>query len=208
MLFEQTSKHVETKMECGRKLRGHNKAGPRTDLTPQVFVPEIDEKGKPVDERFRSAAQENAALFYSHRRRELRDPAQIAKLIDQSAFEASALSRVQNIRNPFGLLWDIYRKLAGHEIERENRIQTAESAYLENKAGASQRGSIDEIERRIRIREVLEQADQRFREICVLRKEGHTMEEIGTILGISTSNVYTCFHRGKKKVLENNDVDR
>lgn len=208
MLFEQTSKDVEKKPKCDRKAGGHNKAGPAADSTSQAFVPEIDEEGNAVDERFRRAAQENAALFYSHRRRELRDPAQIAKLIERAAFEASAVSRVQEIRNPFGLLWDIYRKLAGHEIERENRIQTAESAYLENKAGASQRGSIDEIERRIRIRELLEQADQRFREICVLRKEGHTMEEIGTILGISTSNVYTSFHRGKKKVLENNDVDR
>ncbi len=205
MLFEQSSKDAEIKMECGRKLRGHNKAGSAADSTPHVFVPEIDEEGKSVDERFRGAAQEHAAMFYSHRRRELRDPAQIAKLIDQAAFEASAASHLQEIRNPFGFLWNIYRKLAGHEIERENRIETAQSTYLEHKAGASQYGSIGEVEHRIRIREVLDQADRRFREICVLRKEGHTMEEIGAILGISTSNVYTSFHRGKKKVLEKND---
>jgi DNA-directed RNA polymerase specialized sigma24 family protein len=82
-------------------------------------------------------------------------------------------------------------------LQRTLRSEASQARLLSSPAVT---GSVEEIERRILLREVLAHLSREERLICVWKKAGFTTEQIARFQGRSVTAVDTIFCRAKQKI--------
>lgn len=178
--------------------------------------PLIDDSGSPLDPRVRLALSGLTARF-AREFASIRDAAVVASLFEKAG---GAIARHEEVKGPVERLpafaWIVLRNLAVSWIR--SPAGRVELASISGRSGdqfignrKSERGTADEIQSDILLRQILSTLSTAEREVVILRKAGFTSKEIAAKRGGSVSAVNTMMCRLKKRlaaVLPNSVVER
>ena len=105
------------------------------------------------------------------------------------------------IENLQAYLFQAWRRLLLHELEKKNGHRRREAELAESRM-PSPDSDTDALDRKIRIQQILNRADELTRRIFEYRLEGFTFPEIGEKLGLAPDVLRATFHKEIKKLMK------
>jgi RNA polymerase sigma factor (sigma-70 family) len=165
----------------------------------------VDEDGKPLDPRVETALLSLIPRF----RREyppFHDDSLLVQALDLAAQKIARRERQAGpVENLYGYAWVTLRSVAvswlrsgsGQVVQRT--VTSASSARAIDGLSATA-GSVDQIERQILLREILDRLTPDERLVCIWKKAGFSSAEIAAHRGTSAGAVDTLFSRTRDKV--------
>ena len=110
------------------------------------------------------------------------------------------------IENLSAYLFQTWRRLLLHELEKKNGHRRREEEMAELRPPAPD-SDADALDRKIRIQQILNRADELTRRILEYRKIGFTFPEIGEKLGQNPDVLRATFHKQIKKLMKQFALD-
>lgn len=166
-----------------------------------LWVCDRDESGEPVDPQFIEAAYALESSLFSYRRREIGCESVTADLIQSSVNAASRAAHSKPVENPPAYLYSVFtRKVDKYLASRGFEISVGDD-FIEDLGvkDADRPPTAEELDERILMREVKAQMDDWTRQVCNMRINGYSIEEIARGLGEPTNRVAVRYSRGISK---------
>jgi len=169
-----------------------------------LWVSDKDEKGAAVDPQFIQAAYALESSLFSYRQRELGCESVTADLIQSSVNAASRAAHSKPVQNPLAYLYAVFtRKVDKYIAGKGFEIPVADD-FIEDLGvrDADRRSAIEMLEERILMREVKAHMDDWTLQVCNMRINGYSIEEIAREFGEPRNRVAVRYSRGMSKAAE------
>ena len=163
------------------------------------WIPPVDSKGKPIDERLISGAYEKATDFLRYRARELRDEAVRANLVEQAVNASSVAARTEDFRDVKGYLFVAFKRLVDERIEKERRRDARIPDYYrsEGRLGRTAPNAEERVYNH-ELRDIIDLAiDKEMKWAWKQRMLGYTLEEIAPALKVSADTLSARMRRAR-----------
>lgn len=154
-----------------------------------------------MDPRFIEAAYALESSLFSYRRREIGCESVTADLIQSSVNAASRAAHSKPVENPAAYLYSVFtRKVDKYLASKGSEISVSDD-FIEDLSirHADRPITAEALDERILMREIKAHMDEWTRQVCNMRINGYSIEEIAKSLGEPTNRVAVRYSRGVSK---------
>lgn len=170
----------------------------------KLWVSDRDESGEPVDPQFIQAAYALESSLFSYRRREIGCESATADLIQSSVNAASRAAHSKPVENPLAYLHSVFTRKVDKYLASKGFEIPVSHDFIEDLGlrDAARLPPTEALAERILIREVKANMDDWTRQVCNMRINGYSIEEIAKELGQPRNRIAVRYSRGLAKAAE------
>jgi len=174
---------------------------------PPLWIGGEDRQGLPVHPPVKEAASRIWSRVVYYVRKERRDVAEAAEILEEAVFSVSRRLTADNdlepIRSIDSYLFHSFVNVFVRRAKREDRIQYYDAPEaLDGFELRRTEDGVAELDNEILLKQVISAMSPRVREMFALRCAGHSWAEVGRQFGIKKHNAEVQFAHGLKKAKE------